>query len=97
VRTVTFVDAAAEELREVVSFLRRQAPGRDDRFLMELGDAVERLAENPFVGPLVAPEVRRLGLRRFPYNLVYEVQESDIYVLAVAHQRRDPGYWQDRL
>jgi len=97
VRTVTFVDAAAEELREVVSFLRRQAPGRDDRFLIELGGAVERLAENPYVGPLVAPEVRRIGLRRFPYNLVYEVRGADIYVLAVAHQRRDPGYWRDRF
>jgi plasmid stabilization system protein ParE len=97
VRTVTFVDAAARELRDVVSFLGRQAPGRDDRFLMEVGHAVERLAENPNVGPLVAPGVRRLGLRRFPYNLVYEVQASDIYILAVAHQRRDPGYWQDRL
>lgn len=96
-RTVTFVDAAAEELREVVSFLRRQAPGRDDRFLMELGDAVERLTENPYVGPLVGIEVRRIGLRRFPYNVVYEVRGQEIYVLAVAHQRRDPGYWQDRL
>ncbi len=96
-RTVTFVDAAAEELREVVSFLRRQAPGRDDRFLVELGDAVERVAENPYLGPLVGPEVRRIGLRRFPYNLVYEVRGQAIYVLAIAHQRRDPGYWQERL
>jgi plasmid stabilization system protein ParE len=97
VRTVTFVDAAGEELREVVSFVYRQAPGRDDRFLTELGHAVERLAENPYVGPLVVPEIRRPGLRRFPYNLVYEVRASDIYILAVAHQRRDPGYWRGRL
>lgn len=96
-RTVTFIDAAAQELREVVSFLGRQAPGRDDRFLIEVGDAVVRLSENPYLGPLIAPEVRRLGLRRFPYNLVYEVHASDIYILAVAHQRRDPGYWHDRL
>ena len=40
--------------------------------------------------------VRYYILRRFPYTIHYEVAGTEVIVLAVAHQRRRPGYWQDR-
>ena len=35
-------------------------------------------------------------LRRFPYSVVYEVQPGHVYVIAVTHSSRSPGYWQGR-
>jgi toxin ParE1/3/4 len=32
-------------------------------------------------------------LHRFPYSVIYEVQEHTVTALAVAHHRRLPGYW----
>jgi plasmid stabilization system protein ParE len=40
---------------------------------------------------------RQLRVTRFPYNVVYRVRENDIYVVAVAHTSRRPGYWFERL
>lgn len=39
-------------------------------------------------------EVRVAG---FPYRLVYLVQPADVVVVALAHEKRKPGYWRDRL
>jgi hypothetical protein len=34
---------------------------------------------------------------RFPYGLIYALDDGDILVLAVAHLHRRPDYWRDRL
>ena len=38
-------------------------------------------------------------VKRFPYHIVYINLETEttIRVLAVAHDRRKPGYWKSRL
>jgi len=41
--------------------------------------------------------VRRCRLSRFPYALIYTIDNGDILVLAVAHLQRRPDYWRDRL
>ncbi len=45
---------------------------------------------------MVPPGVRRLGLRTFPYHLVY-VEDPRLVIVAVAHMSRRPGYWRQRL
>ena len=40
--------------------------------------------------------VRTWPLKRFPYTLVYRVAGETITVIAVAHQSREPGYWERR-
>ena len=42
-------------------------------------------------------EIRRHVLRRFPYTIVYLVDPDEIFIVAVAHTRRLPWYWADRL
>jgi hypothetical protein len=37
-----------------------------------------------------------LPIHRFPYSLVYRVQGGRIRVIAVAAQRRRPGFWRGR-
>jgi toxin ParE1/3/4 len=38
-----------------------------------------------------------LLIKRFPYQLIYRVEADTITVYAVAHLKRKPGYWRDRL
>jgi mRNA-degrading endonuclease RelE of RelBE toxin-antitoxin system len=44
-----------------------------------------------------ARKVHRCPLLRFPYRIIYEVRENELVVLAVAHDRRRPGYWRRRV
>ena len=41
--------------------------------------------------------VRRAPVKRFPYHVIYLELNGEIRVLAVAHDRRKPGYWRDRI
>ena len=42
-------------------------------------------------------DVRHHVLRRFPYSVIYLVEAAEVVILAVAHQKRRPGYWLPRL
>jgi toxin ParE2 len=35
-------------------------------------------------------------MRRFPYSVIYEVLESSLLILAIAHQHRKPYYWEQK-
>jgi plasmid stabilization system protein ParE len=41
--------------------------------------------------------VRRRAVTRFPYHVVHLEMTAQIRILAIAHDRRRPGYWKDRL
>jgi plasmid stabilization system protein ParE len=96
VRAVIFVDEALEELASAVRFLERQSPAARDRFQVEVRQALTRLSENPRVGPEIAPGIRKLRLRRFSYNLVYEIFPTEVRVYTVAHHRQEPRQWKAR-
>ena len=41
--------------------------------------------------------VRSKGVNGFPYRVVYFVAGEQLVVVAVAHTKRRPGYWRDRV
>ena len=64
--------------------------------------AIDRIVEMPRVGTRIprmpaALPVRRRAVTRFPYHVVYVETSSHIRILAIAHDRRKPGYWKPRL
>jgi toxin ParE1/3/4 len=64
-----------------------------EAFRSEVIDAIDRLADTPLSWPADDDGNRKRMLRRFPYSVWFEVLESTVTVLAVAHHRRRPGYW----
>ena len=54
------------------------------------------LTENPRL-PRLRKGYRRINLKVFPFYLAYVTEGELIWVLAVAHVSRKPGYWKKRL
>lgn len=92
---VRFLAPARDEFLAAVDFYDEKAPGLGAEFVDELESMPARLREDPRMGTPHLGETRQIPLRRFPFNLVYLFDEA-IVVVAVAHQRREPGYWRDR-
>lgn len=92
-----FHDAADAELSEAVAYYDDKATGLGDRFLAEIKAATRYIERYPEIAPIIEEGVRAKVLVRFPYSLLYVVEEHEMYIVAVAHQSKRPGYWADRL
>jgi toxin ParE1/3/4 len=55
-------------------------------FIAEFERSLGVLCTYPRVGPL----------RRFPCTVIYQLKPDEVRVIALAHQRRRPGYWRGR-
>lgn len=95
--TVRFLAIAEIELDQAIRWYGAQAPGLGDAFLIEVLSAADRIARFPEAWHPLHEGVRRCRLSRFPYGLIYTIDNGDILVLAVAHLHRPPEYWRDRL
>lgn len=93
---VRLLPEAEFDLAQAAIFLETRVPGLGADFTAQADSAIDRLRENPRVGTELNPGVRKLMIRRFPYNLIYRVLPDFVLVLAVAHHRRRPGYWRER-
>lgn len=99
-KRVRFHEAASAEAEAAVRWYNERVPGLGDDFRVELVRGVERIIEMPLAWPISGydPRARRYLLARFPYSIVYVVSDdADIVVAGVAHAKRRPGYWLDRL
>jgi plasmid stabilization system protein ParE len=92
------LNAQAElELVEGATYYAREASaGIADAFVSEFNRSASLLVGYPTLGSIWRGRIRRLPLRRFPYSIVYYLRESEVRILAVAHQRRRPGFWKGR-
>jgi plasmid stabilization system protein ParE len=93
---VEVLPEAEAEIREAFLWYFERSPIAADAFRTEALDAIDLLETNALMWPEDEDGVRRYILRHFPYTVFYELDGQTVTVLAVAHQRREPGYWRVR-
>ncbi|HEX6986059.1 MAG TPA: hypothetical protein VF170_11825 [Planctomycetaceae bacterium] len=94
-------EADGEALEAALRYEDRE-PGLGNDFLAELERAFGSIRRDPGSLPRLEDysgphEIRRCMLRRFPYAVVFLDRPGEALVVAVAHTRRRPLYWLDRL
>jgi plasmid stabilization system protein ParE len=95
-RSLRFDAAAERELNEAVDFYDLESPGLGDVLLAEVEHALAQVEAFPEAAQPLRDGVRRRLLHTFPYALLYSLRTDEVRILAVAHQRRRPFYWEDR-
>jgi toxin ParE1/3/4 len=71
-------------------------PGLGHRFARAVKEVLELLLVNPEIGSPLDNGIRSFVVGSFPYSIIYAQQEHLLFVLAVAHGSRKPGYWKSR-
>jgi len=102
VKPLNLSPEAVVELAEAALWYEARQSGLASRFLQEIDQTRQAIQSRPLNFPRLANiakdlEIRRALLPRFPYALVFFELPSEIRVLAVAHAKRRPDYWLNRL
>ena len=93
-----FEQEALEEYREA-AFYSEERFGLGEAFVQAMQAALETISCDPARFQSVGDGVRIFRLKRFPYYLYYyyHMQRETITIYAVAHHRRRPDYWRQRM
>ena len=96
-KRVIFHAKAKAEFRAAIVYYEGQRPGLGREFREAVEAAVDRIRRTPEVfAPYGDQGARKCLVGRFPYTIFYVELETAIWIAAVAHQRRQPGYWAER-
>ena len=95
-------EEAQEEARSLVAWYQERNPQAAERLTNLFVATVEEIARHPLAYPPAeawrhSTNVRRARLAGFPIIIVFQVRDDEIYVIAVAHTSRRPGYWSARV
>jgi plasmid stabilization system protein ParE len=92
-----FHPEALQDFRHSIEWYRSQSPRASVDFRITVSEAIRGIAQAPHLWPRYIHESRRLVLRRFPFSIIYLDDVDIVNIVAVAHSKRKPGYWEHRL
>jgi hypothetical protein len=93
-----FIHPQAEaEYLAAVDRYERQRAGLGLELQAEIERGLEAIRQAPQQFALYEGDsVRQYIVKRFPYSILYAELEEYIWVAAIAHHKRKPGYWARR-
>lgn len=94
---VIFLEVAIAELNDTFEYYELQQIHLGYRFISAVENSVELIKYYPQGWHSLSPNIRRCLVKNFPYGLIYQIRENEIYIIAVANLHRKPNYWKDRI
>ncbi len=91
-----FHPEALEEYEHAARFYAERDPVLALEFVASVEDAIARILEGPERWTPLEADIRRCLTRVFPYGILYAIEPEGIFILAVMHLSREPGYWRSR-
>ena len=93
---IRYLSPAEWEMVQAARYYESQVINLGYDFLSEIYRAVKSIEDNPEAAPKIKGSIRRRIIRRFPYAILYQIDPSEIVILAIMHQHREPDYWHGR-
>lgn len=92
----TFHTKAEVEFNDAVQYYEEVGPGLGYDFATEVYATIQRSTILPKAWPVIDGDIRRSLVNRFPYGILYAVENEGIAIVAVMHLHRHPDYWKHR-
>ena len=87
------------DLDEIFVWYEMQKVGLDFNFVTQFEETLQKILNNHYYTATILKDARRATLKRFPYEIVYRINEQNVEVriIAIIHQSRDPGWFRGRI
>jgi len=96
-KQIIFFPQAEREMIEAAAFYDSHKQGLGREFLSMIKKGTDAIAHSPMAYPIQRNEIRRILVHRFPYGILYRVEEKQIVIIAIMHLHRAPDYWKHRV
>lgn len=87
---------AKRDLDESISFLENEKDKLGFLFRLKVEYFLNLIEDNPFLFPTITKNVRRCVVKDFRYGIFYVVKKTNVYVIAILHNSRNPKTWKKR-
>ena len=94
---ILFLEEAQIELDQTIEYYNLESQGLGEQFLQEILNTLDRIASFPHAWQPLSKNTRRCQLVRFPYGLIYSVDESNLLIISVSNLHREPNHWKNRI
>ncbi|PHJ61997.1 toxin, RelE family protein [Nostoc linckia z18] len=84
------------DIQDAFEWYEQRDSGLGSEFVRAIDSCLALIGRNPLAYPVVYRQARRALIRRFPYGVIYVVEENVITVIACYHVKRNPKQWQNR-
>lgn len=96
-RNVSIHPEALDETAAATEWYSKRSHRAADLFLDEVDRVIARIIRHATQFPVFVFGTRKAVFRRFPFYIVFREKVDSIEIVAVAHGRRKPGYWRERI
>ena len=89
--TFSFHPEAEAELSEAIEYYENREPGLGYDFSIEVFAAIQNIILYPTAWPVLEEEARRCLINRFPYGIVYSIEQNEIIRDEKGDEKGDVG------
>lgn len=87
---------AETDLADAYAWYEGRRAGLGDVLLARVEEVFEVIERTPELFGKAFQDLRMARIRRFPYVVVYRIDDDQVTVIAIYHTSRDPRGWQGR-
>jgi len=88
--------AATAELEDSADWYAQRSHAAVRGFAVAVDDALAKIERDPHRFVKIDSRHQSCNRERYPFQVVYRDDGDRIYIIAIAHTSRRPGYWRDR-
>ncbi|HRO45307.1 type II toxin-antitoxin system RelE/ParE family toxin [Agriterribacter sp.] len=84
------------DIDESIVWYEKKIKGLGLRFLQSFEEVIVRIVDNPYSFSYLKKPVRKAKIKRFPYRVIYVINDHTIYILGVINVRRSNRFIKKR-
>jgi len=94
--TISFHSGAIDDLKNALEYYKDISHGLLGRFKAEFEIRLHVISQSPKIFQKTRKNIRKCKMNKFPFHIIFQEYDEFILILAIAHFKRNPGYWKKR-
>jgi len=92
-----FLPESEIELNQAIEYYENCQSGLGEDFKNEVLAGMDNITNYPEAWFKVSAEYHRILLNRFPYGIIYSIEDGFVLIVAIMNLHRKPYYWKNRM